>query len=239
MRRRLPRGLRGIGVRIAMRLLRSAERSHAITLAEEGYADLVEFDHPVFPNHLDGEALPQPMAEGDGRVVYVGDITERRGATDLVEAAGLAGVDVLVVGPVEEVLLRRLRATARQAGIRFESTGRINHPDAMDLVRRASVAVSPLRDDPNTRDSLPTKTLEYAALGLPIVASDLPGTRHALDGLDAVEWFPPGDVNALAEALAATIESGSRPTDRAGEIRSRFPWPSDEVLAFYSDLVEN
>jgi hypothetical protein len=46
-------------------------------------------------------------------------------------------------------------------------------------------------------------------------------------------------VEALASALIATIESGARPIDQAATVRTRHPWPGDEVLAFYSSLAEN
>jgi len=236
-RRKLPRPFRGHGARFARWLLHLAEPAHSITLAAEGYADLLTETHPVFPNHLDGEALPAPIDAGDGRIVYVGDVTERRGAMDLIEAASAAELDVLIIGRADETLIRRMRAVARAAGIRFESTGHLPHPDAMDLVRRASVGVSPLRDDANSRDSLPTKALEYAALGLPIVASDLPGTREALVGLAEVMWYPPGDVAALEAALTAAHSSGARPIDQADTVRERFQWPADAVLDFYSGLI--
>jgi glycosyltransferase involved in cell wall biosynthesis len=99
--------------------------------------------------------------------------------------------------------------------------------------------LSPLRDLPNYRHSQPTKVLEYLAVGLPVVASDLPGTRQLVDGLDAVFLVRPGDVSALAGAIdaARTPEMLSAAIEQAPLVRRQFSWPGDEVLDFYRSLL--
>lgn len=228
-RRRLPGLLGTVGAWIVLRLLRVAERAHEITLAEEGYADMLRRPHPVIPNHLDPALLPEPAPHGDGTVVYVGDVTEARGALDLARAAAEAGIQLTVVGRVDDRLKDRMDE-AHPGGIEF--TGRLPHRAAMDRARVASAGASPLRDEPNYRESLPTKVLEYAALRLPIVATDLPGTRRAVRDLDGVWLVPPGDTGALANALRAAVE-----VDRASgseAVLARHRWPADAVLELYA-----
>ena len=59
-------------------------------------------------------------------------------------------------------------------------------------------------------EGLPKTLLEAAAMGRPIVATDVPGTRRiAQDGVNAI-LVPPGDEAALAEALAALAGDGER-----------------------------
>lgn len=239
-RRHLPGMLGTIGAWVALRLLRLAERVHEITLAEAGYREMLRREHPVFPNHLLPDRLPDVEPEGDGSVVYLGDVTEQRGITDLVEACARARVRLVLIGRVSSALRQALASRAQDYGLEVELTGHLDHPAALARVASASVGVSPLRDHPNYRHSLPTKVLEYAALGLPIVASDLPGTRQALAGIDAVWFHPPGDADALADALAAATDPDVRPAvDHAMKVRSRFRWPSEKVLDHFSGTERN
>lgn len=234
-RRRLPGFLGSIGAWITMRLLRLAERTHEITLAEEGYRDLMRRDHPVFPNHLVVDRLPGVEPEGDGSVVYVGDVTEERGALDLIDACGRAGAALVLIGRIAEGLSRDLATRAGARGLSLELTGHLPHAVALERVARASVGVSPLHDAPNYRSSLPTKVLEYAALGLPIVATDLPGTRAALTRLEGVWLVAAGDVEALGDALVSALRPEARPSPgQAQKVRSRFAWPHHEVLDHFS-----
>jgi glycosyltransferase involved in cell wall biosynthesis len=54
----------------------------------------------------------------------------------------------------------------------------------------------------------PVKVMEYMGAGLPVVAFDLPETRTVAEG--AAVLVPPGDVDALAEAVNALLEDPQR-----------------------------
>jgi glycosyltransferase involved in cell wall biosynthesis len=110
---------------------------------------------------------------------------------------------------------------------------------AIEALTGASVGLAPLRDLPNYRSSQPTKILEYLAVGLPVVASDLPGTRELVAGLDAVVLVPPDDSDALAAGIdrARSPAVSSIAQAQAPMVRDRFRWPSDEVRDFYSSLL--
>jgi glycosyltransferase involved in cell wall biosynthesis len=220
---------------IARVLYRLAERTLVLTLAEPGYRRLFERDHAVFPNHPRADRYPEPLAAGDGTAVYVGDITRARGIEDALAACGKADLPLIAVGRVDETLASELR----RLGPTVTLTGPLPNPDAIQLVATASVGVSPLRDEANYRESLPTKTLEYLAMGVPVVATALPGTRSVLQGLDAVWLVPAGDVPAMAQALSEAVRPEARTTawQQARSIRSRFRWPEEEVRSFYQGLL--
>ena len=94
----------------------------------------------------------------------------------------------------------------------------------------AIVGLSPLLDTPNYRRSLPTKVLEYLAVGVPTLASDLSGTRVVVQGKPGVVLVPPGDLDAWTEALQAITADGElRAAARNGvaAIRETFVWRSD------------
>ena len=217
--------------------LRIAEPFLTVTLAESGYRSLFRRHHPVFPNHPDTRRYPDPT-EGDRVVVYLGDVTTQRGARVAVEAVAEAGVPIVFIGRVGDDLRAEL-TTAGDDGTTVEFRGELPNPVALEEARRAGVGISPLLDGPNYRNSAPTKVLEYLALGLPVVASDLPGTRALVEGLQAVELVAPGDTTALAQAIERALEPSWRATAsaQAREIRERFRWPAEEVLEFYRSLV--
>ena len=243
----VPRPLRRPLAWGAARLLRAAERACAITLAEPNYAELFRRDHPVLPNYPDPDALPAP-ADDDGWFVYVGDVTATRGALLAVEA--VARLDpprrVRLIGRCAPDLAARLRYRAAEAGVELDLPGFLPHPEAMARLAGATAGLSPLADIPNYQRSLPTKTLEYLGAGVPVVASDLPGTREAVGDLPGVRLAPPiprsgepdeGTVAAWADALAQvradpTARASAR---RAAEVvRARFAWPAQRLREVYA-----
>lgn len=221
---------------LANALLRLADRMLTITLAEGAYATLFTRSHVVFPNHPDTSRYPEPVG-GDGSVVYLGDVTLERGAEVATDAAAIHGRTMRFVGRVDDHLQSRLRSRAASANLQF--IGRLPNQDALATIRTSGVAIAPLLDTPNYRESAPTKILEYLALGLPVVASDLPGTRQLVEGLEAVQLVPPGDHRALAEAIDRSADPEVRviAARQAEDVRERYRWPGEEVTGFYRSLV--
>lgn len=217
---------------VARVMLRVAERTMRITLAEPGYQRLFARPHPVIPNYLDTAGLPEPRPD-QGYAVYVGDVTIARGAELMVEAAARAGIPLRVVGRCDPALAEAI--AARGGDVKLH--GRLPHPEALRIVAGATVGLSPLADLPNYRHSLPTKVLEYLAVGVPVLASALPGTIDVIGGLPGVVLVKPGDLDAWTEALAqACTDPALRDAARRGmaEVRRRFTWPRKAVLDAYS-----
>jgi glycosyltransferase involved in cell wall biosynthesis len=212
-----------------------AERTLILTFAEPGYRRLFRHDHIVFPNYPRTDAFPRPAPRSEGFVIYVGDITEARGIEDAVNACVLVEIPFTAVGRVDPVLASRLARTSPE----IQLTGRLSNPRALELIGSAAVGLSPLRDLPNYRGSLPTKVLEYLAMGIPVVATNLPGTASVLAGLDGVWLVPPGDVELMARAIEEAMRPASKELamGQVPEVRRRFRWPEDEVQAFYRDLL--
>ena len=223
-------------------MLRVAERAFTITLAEDNYQHLFRRSHAVFPNHLLADDLPPPGPNADGPVVYVGDITEARGAGIVVRAVAAlpAPRPVELVGRCREPFRTQLVDLARSLGVDLNLPGFLPHPQAMARAAAGAVGVSPLLGLPNHLHSLPTKVIEYLALGLPVVASDLPGTRRAVDGLPGVCLVPPGDVDAWTAALHRAIsDSGWRAQalENASDVRRRFTWASGDLRRLFTGLL--
>ncbi len=236
----VPRALRRPVAAVARFWLSAAERTLGLTLAEDGYRPLFRWAHPVFPNFPDATLLGEPFVGEREGIAYVGDVTEQRGAVTLLDAAAAAGVGpVRYVGRCNPGLRRKLLERASERGVEIELLGWRPQAEAMAIAGRARVGVSPLHDTPNYRDSLPTKTLEYLAVGTPVIASDLPGTSRVIGSLPGVRLVPAGDEDALSEALAAIdaelLEAALRGVT---DVRTRYRWPSDDVRSFYESLLD-
>ncbi len=222
-------------------LLRVAERACVITLAEGGYRHLFRREHPVFPNYPAAGSLP-PLAWDAGYLVYVGDVTEERGALDMVEAVG--GMrrprPLRLVGRCSGALAETMRRRAAEPGVRLEFTGLLSHRAAMEQAAAASAGLSLLRPLPNYLHSLPTKVVEYLEMGLPVVATDLPGTREAVAGLAGVSLVPPSEPAAAAAALDRVVAEGEARQEAAAQapgLRERLVWPAAEVVAVYREAA--
>jgi glycosyltransferase involved in cell wall biosynthesis len=141
-------------------------------------------------------------------------------------------------GPEFRAELSRLAAEHQ---LNLEFRGFVTPDEALGIASGASVGLSPLLDTPNYRDSLPTKVLEYLAVGIPTLASDLPGTRTVVGDKPGVILVSAGDVGAWRKAIEeATGDEALRLAARAGAsaIREAYVWPAAEVRRFYSGLLE-
>lgn len=228
------RPLRPFMAGISHLLLRMVARFAAVTLAESGYATLFRREHPVFPNYAPAGMLPD-AARDEGYLIYVGDVTEKRGALDMVEVAAVLEPrrPLLVVGRCPDMLARQMSLAAEAAGVDLSLTGNLPHLEAMGRMANASIGLSLLRSHPNEAGSMPTKVIEYLQMGIPVVASDLPGTAAAVEGLAAVALVPPGDTAAAAEAIARVVGQRGQSAAQAGAMRARMFWPDEEVRSFY------
>ncbi|HEU4915903.1 MAG TPA: glycosyltransferase, partial [Acidimicrobiia bacterium] len=220
-------------------VLRLAERFLTISLAEPGYSRLFTREHPVFPNYPDTSTYPSPVTDARREVVHVGDVTMVRGLDVAVEACAMAGVPLRLVGPVADETRMALSELARSLGAEAAFDGARPNPESIHIAAGAAVAIVPWKDLPNYRDSLPTKLFEYLALGLPVVASDLPGMRRAGVEELAVVLVAPGDPAALAAGIAKALDDDLRSVAAAdvGMVRERYRWPEYEVRGFYLGLV--
>ena len=74
----------------------------------------------------------------------------------------------------------------------------------------------------NRLESYGLVQIEAMLRGVPVVASDLPGMRRPVAETGMGRLFPAGDAQALADALADTLEDGPPARLSAPEIEARF-----------------
>ena len=88
------------------------------------------------------------------------------------------------------------RNVAFKSGARFQITNHLTPEALRDAYAAADIVVLP-----SHTEGVPRVVLEAQAMGIPVVATNVGGTREALIDRQTGLLVPPGDVNALATAL--------------------------------------
>ena len=91
-------------------------------------------------------------------------------------------------------------------------------------------------------EGLPMALLEAAACGVPIVATDVPGTREAVIDGETGRLTSAGDVPALREAMAGMMLLGPAERQAMGERARRMvleKFSLEQVLQRWEDLYES
>jgi glycosyltransferase involved in cell wall biosynthesis len=94
-------------------------------------------------------------------------------------------------------------------GDRVTLHGRVSLDDLPALIAGADIGLVPSLHEPYLEYSLSTKLLEYAAMGLPIIASDLATFRHHFTDA-ALRFVRGGDPSAIAPAIVELVGDPDR-----------------------------
>lgn len=174
---------------------------------------------------------------------YVGSVSRFRGLKDMVEAAQLASDwELALAGPVS-----RDEASERlMAGIPDPSVyrGVVPRSELPTFLSRCRVGLSVLWPVPSHLADRPTKVFEYMAAGLPVVTSDLPGSRHLVEEAGCGIVIPSGAPEALDEAVSHLMthpEEAWRMGQAGREaVLSRFSWAGEAAryVEFIRGLAE-
>jgi glycosyltransferase involved in cell wall biosynthesis len=182
------------------------------------------------------------MEDGELRLIHHSNLQRIYGAAILIEAVASLGdlpaarLDIYGDGPYRGELEAIVERTG--AGDRVHLNGPVPIDALPGLIAAADIGVVPSLPEPYMQYSLSTKLLEYAAMGIPIVASDLPTFRaHFTD--EAIRFVPGGDPHALAAALrelAADPVGTARMGAEAHRQAERYGW--SEQARRYLEIVE-
>ncbi len=154
-------------------------------------------DHPL-------KRLPDPPLRG---LLFVGQVSEPKGVTDLLEAVRLLRrrgfalpLTVAGDGPALPVL-RRMAADLPEGAVRL--LGRIGNAEAFDLMRRATLVCVPTRHQ--FPEAMPLTLTEALASRTPVVASDHPVFRRAFREGEGLRFFRARDPESLAAAVQSIL----------------------------------
>jgi glycosyltransferase involved in cell wall biosynthesis len=133
------------------------------------------------------------------RIGYIGQLIERKDVSTLINALKLLpsiknGVKVIIVGNGPE--RNRLEGLAKDLNLldKIEFLG--YRKDALAVLKSFDVFVLP-----SLLEGIPRCVMEAMAAQIPVVASDIPGSRDLIKNGTTGLLFPPGDAESLAEIL--------------------------------------
>jgi phosphatidyl-myo-inositol alpha-mannosyltransferase len=198
--------------------------------------------YTIIPNgvHVDPEVVARVGHKTPSerlRIVFVGQAVERKGLPLLLRSFEALRdhipTELTVIGPTAEEL-SPLMLDDRDVRV----LGKVDDARKREELERADVLCAPsLRGE-----SFGMVLTEAFAAGTPVVASNIAGYRDVVrDGVDGV-LVPPGDPQALAEALHDLFDEPERRRDMARAAAAdvgRFAWPAvaDQVMAAYEEAV--
>lgn len=227
----MPAPLRAPVAALWRRFERIAERRWTLLLAESAYAQRFARTHPVIPNAVRIPSAVKPA--GGARLVHVGNLTQARGSSSMVEAARIAHresageITLDVVGPARDDASRLAMQQGVDAGfVRWH--GFLPAEQALALLDGALAGLSLLDDLPNYRSSMPTKVVEYLAHGLPAITTPLPLAVDLVEAGQAGIVVPFEDPAAAARAALDLWRDPSLAAHMGARghelVRERYDW---------------
>lgn len=160
-------------------------------------------------NPVDVPDAPSPGAGGDGPVVSVGRLGERKGSRVLVRAVALLAADgspvrLVLAGDGDQGPVRD-EAAALGVGDRVRLTGWVSPDDVAGILDGAAVFALPSRDE-----GLPIALLEAMARGVPCVVTPVGGIPDLVTDGETGVFVRPDDPEGLAEALGGLLADPDR-----------------------------
>lgn len=177
---------------------------------------------------------------GRKRILFVGQISTRKGVDVLVRAASLVvkgqnGNAPVFVFAGDGDYLDPARQLACSYGIEdyVRFPGKVSFRDLVSAYRSSDLYVLP-----SLSEGMPTVILEAMFFGLPVVTTDLPCLRDNFG--DHAVLVPPRDEHALARAVMGLLDDPERcrRLSEGGQafVRSNYTW--DKVVLAYERLYE-
>ena len=252
----------GKSTSLLARIIRWQERiackfaNHVITVSEQWRQALINRGVPknkccVVMNVAD-ERIFQPiqykslrsMEDDSFRLLYYGTIRERFGLDIAIRAVGMVKNDIpkihlTLIGDGDylshlEKIICELNLS-QNVSIRPPCLAE----DLPKIICDSDLGVVPYRKDVFMDSALPTKLMEFAAMGFPAIASRTKANETYFSGAN-VEFFEPGNVDDLARCILYLYRNQDRLYELAKSSENfnrRFNW--SQISKEYVSLVNN
>lgn len=215
---------------------RLAHRADAVISVSDGCAALlrhrlrlpaVEVIRNTFPSRVDLALPDRPSG-----IVYAGRIGPGRDLQTAFSSSVFHTQDLQLhlMGPVDE-------EWPVPEHVVLHDPGSMDEVDR--LLARTGIALVSLERGPVNHDvALPNKVFQAVAVGVPVVAADLPELATLVKGYRLGTLYQPGDADSLAEAVAALLNDYPTYRTTVAEARSELNWAVDgsRLLRIYESL---
>jgi len=245
-----------VGIVIWQEQLSCRFADHVITVSEHWRQALIKRGVPVHKcsvvmNVADQRIFHMPEDSASCspdtskfRLIYHGSIVQRYGLDLAIQAINRVRHDIpnihltiLGKGDYVDVLIQLVQVLNLSHHVTIYNELRPVR-ELPAFIRAADLGIVPYRNDTFTDELLPTKLMEYAALGLPAIAARTTAIE-AYFGNTMAELFEPGDANDLARCIRALYQSPERLAALAQGCRKfneRYNWT--KIGPDYVTLVE-
>lgn len=185
--------------------------------------------------HRPESAPSKPISDGKFRLLYHGTVKKQYGLDLIVQAVhrlrgDIPDIHCTIIGHGDTDYMADLHKLIAelelQDFVHFESTTR-PVKEIPALIMESDLGVVAYRSDPFTDGLLPTKLMEYAAMGLPSVAAGTSTIKQYFEGT-GVDLFTPDDINDLAHHILMLYQNPSRLRELAQKTETfsqRYNWP--------------
>jgi glycosyltransferase involved in cell wall biosynthesis len=215
----------------------AVHRRHRQLLAARSGADVtIDVVHNLpDPRWFPLTAPVETKSEGI-RIVYHGTVARRHGLDVAVKAMHLvhdqfpsARLDVYGDGDAAAAVAQLIESLDASSYIALRAR-MVPLEELVPALHGAGIGVIPLLDDVFTNYMLPTKLLEYVAMGVPVICSDVLTVRDYFSD-QQLRYVRPGDVEDLAAAFRQLLSDPGlrqRLATAAGSFYDRFSWTVEE-----------
>lgn len=226
-----------------------------ITVTEQWRLALIKRGHPpdkimVVMNAADSDifnelAADRAQKEHSGfRLIYYGVLGYGQGLDIVIEALNLVlqkvhDITFIIIGSGEyqKTLQKIVRKLNLEQHVCF-SLKMVPPEELVKRIKTADIGIVPYRDGVFWGGLLPTKLMEFAALGFPTIAARTPMISAYFDET-MVEFFTPGNTEELAGCILNLYQNQSRRAELAHNItkfNERYSWK--KISAAYVALVK-
>jgi glycosyltransferase involved in cell wall biosynthesis len=147
----------------------------------------------VIPN---GVEIKGEKSSGD-RIVYIGNLSERKGVEYLIEAMRGVDAELLVVGDGPK---RRILESIAGDNVTF--VGRVSHDEVGDYLKKAMIFVLPAKKG----EGLPNVILEAMSFGVPVVSTNIAGISDVVKHGKTGFLVNPGDSDGLRKHIKKLLD---------------------------------
>jgi len=180
-------------------------------------------DPNIFEYQADREFLP---IEREARLLYHGTVAERFGLLTAIEAVAhlqktVPGSQLNIYGKYDLSFRKTLEAKIEELGLKgmVILNGMKSLEEINAIIRQTDIGIVPYLSDEFMNLALSTKTFEYAATGLPTVASRVNSLTGLFDD-ECICYAVPGDAKNLAERVAWLCGHPERRQSQAAKARA-------------------
>lgn len=171
-----------------------------VTARAPGTADKIV----IVPNATETPSLPHRGGGEQMHVLFLGRVGERKGTPQLIEAlaqlSSIEGWRATIAGD-GEVEAMRAKAAALALATRVSLPGWVGPDEVASLIASADILALP-----SFAENLPVSVIEGMAAGLAVVTTPVGAVEDIIVDEQSGLLVPPGDVDALTEALRRLIE---------------------------------